>query len=405
MRTARGVFFLFVTLTLFIGVPGQAQSAPLTITPEVQYIFGQQITFRASIRSDIPIQEVLVFFQAQGDPNTIIGVAMDDGETVVYVHDVTGRYVQVFSTVEYWFRVTLEGGEVQTSETFSFFYGDNRFVWQTLEGPPFRVHWYEGDVSFAQFVLDTARLGVVQSARILDAEPPANVDIYAYANLDDYQLARGLMGPLWAGGHADPKVGLIVVSLPDGVGQQLNVERKIPHEVAHIMLYQAAGEGFWNLPTWLNEGFASMMELNPNPDYHFLLATGFENDVLLPLSVLCAPFPRDASGAVLSYAESTAFVRYLEQTYGPAGVRALVREYGGGAGCENGPLAAPFNKTLARLERDWRGAAFSENVTLTALSELSPWLALMAAILLGPLIAATGTLRRRPLSEQSMLLR
>ncbi|NJN44058.1 MAG: hypothetical protein HC806_04560 [Anaerolineae bacterium] len=290
----------------------------------------------------------------------------------------------------------MEGGTVEETERFTFFYEDNRFQWQTLEGVPFRVHWYEGDTEFAQTILDAAREGAQQAGAILDVEFPDIVEVYVYGSLSDYQGARDAMGPFWAGGHADPKAGVIVVSLPLGENQRLEVERKIPHEIAHLLLYQAAGEGFGNLPTWLNEGFASTLERNPNPDYPFLVTSAVEKGTLIPMAALCNPFPRDASGAVLAYAEATSFVRYIQERFGPLGLRALVRAYADGAGCELGTLTEPIELPLTQLEREWREGPLAENLALTALREVAPWLVLLGAILLGPIIIVVGSWRMRP---------
>lgn len=387
---ARGILFLILMGVYFAAArPGQAQAATVVTDLGVAYTFGQQITFRASVQSESPIEEVRVFFQSPEMPNALSGVArLDESGLAVYQHDLSTAAVRAFSEVAYWFAVTLEGGQVFTSERFSFLYQDSRFEWQTLTGEPFRVHWYQGNAAFAQLILDTAQRGLREAVTILDAARPEQVDIYVYANPDDYALARDLLQPDWVGGHTDPAAGVIVVPLLPGEEQRLEVERKIPHEVAHIVLYQYAGSGYANLPTWLNEGFASRMELNPNPDYLFLIQTAQQNQSLLPISSLCDPFPRDASGAVLAYAESTSFVRYLERAYGPAGIRALVRSYSQGASCENGPRAAPFDTSLSQLEQEWRSATFSETTVQITLEPLVPWLVLAVVVLAGPLIAA-----------------
>ena len=375
--------------------PARAQEDSLETQPEADYAFGERITFGASFAPELSIEKVEVSFQANGGA-TVVEEATQTARGWVYVHDVRARYVEAFATVTYWFRVTLTGGEVQESERFSFYYEDNRFDWQTLEGVPFRVNWYEGDTAFAQAILDAARTGAQQAGAILDAEFPELIEVYVYGRLQDYQFVRDAMGPLWAGGHADPAGGVIVVSLPPGENQSLEIERKIPHEVAHMLLYEATGEGFWNLPTWLNEGFASTMEQNPNPDYPFLVASAVQKGTLIPMASLCQPFPRDASGAILAYAESTSFMRYIQQRYGQPGIRAIVAAYANGAACELGTLVAPVELPLTQLEREWREGPLAENVALTALREVLPWLALLGAMLVGPVIVILGSMRAKP---------
>jgi len=399
MRGWRRVMIGLVLLLGVFGSPARGQEGGLDAQAEVAYTFGEQITFQVRFSPELSIEGVEIFFQANSDP-TVVEAATLAGGVWVYEHNVRARYVRAFGMVTYWFRVTLGDGDggrllpAQETERFSFFYEDNRFDWQVLEGVPFRVHWNTGDAAFAQFVLDTARAGAQQAGVILDAEFSEAVEVYVYGQLVDYQFVRDAMGPLWAGGHADPEAGVIVVSLPPGENQRLEVERKIPHEVAHLMLYQATGEGFWNLPTWLNEGFASTMERNPNPDYPFLVASAVEKGTLIPMMALCQPFPRDASGAVLAYAEATSFVRYVQMQFGPEGVRAMVNAYANGAGCELGTNVEPINLPLPQLEREWREGELAENVTLTALREVAPWLVLLGAMVVGPVVVVVISSRK-----------
>lgn len=389
-RPRRALIWLGWVLLLGLLVsPAHAQEGTPEAQPEVTYMFGEHITFRVRFPSALSIQQVEVFFQANSDPTVVAPMTLDGGEWG-YQHDVRAQYVRVFGKVAYWFRLTLEGGETVETARFSFFYEDNRFAWQTLEGVPFRVHWYSGDTAFAQAVLDAARLGAQQAGLILDSELSELVEIYVYGQLVDYQFARSAMGPLWAGGHADPDAGVIVVSLPPGENQMLEVERKIPHEVAHLILYAATGAGFSNLPTWLNEGFASTLEQNPNPDYETLVDSAVQKGTLLPLETLCQPFPRDAAGAVLAYAESTLFIRYVQTRFGQEGIRAMVNAYANGAGCAQGTNVPPINLSLSQLEREWREDNLAENVILTALREVAPWLVLLGVVSIGPIFVVVG---------------
>ena len=91
-------------------------------------------------------------------------------------------------------------------------------------------------------------------------------------------------------GHADPDLGVMVVSVPDGPTQRIEMERQIPHELMHVLLYQLIGNKY-QLPTWFNEGLATISELYPDPDYYTYLMRAKANDSLIPLTNLCASFP------------------------------------------------------------------------------------------------------------------
>lgn len=396
MQRFRNLILLILLTGLFGAVQSaRAQSAMITNT-KVNYIFGEQITFEAKIQTDIPVDSVTLFFQFSSDPKTVLGEAfVNERGEIFYVHDTIEQFVQAFTQIDYWYRVELENGEVLTSQVFSFEYEDNRFHWQVLESEPFIVHWYEGDIPLAQFILDTAHLGMTKIQDMIQAPPPEKIDIYIYANSEDYQFAKGLLGQRWIGGHADPESGFIFVSLPASPEQRLEVERKIPHEVAHILLFHAAGEGFWDLPTWLNEGIASNNELYPNPDYRFLLTSARESNGLIPMTSLCNPFPRDASGILLSYAQSASFVHYLHQNYGDAGIQAIVNQYAGGAGCELGTQVSPIGKPLSQLESEWQSSSFTQAAPELNVNESLFWMVVMVFLMIGPITVIIFGPRRR----------
>ena len=66
-------------------------------------------------------------------------------------------------------------------------------------------------------------------------------------------------------GHAAPDLGVVLISIPAGPDEGLEMQRQIPHELMHLAQYEVIGENFTNQPYWLIEGMASEAELYPNP--------------------------------------------------------------------------------------------------------------------------------------------
>jgi hypothetical protein len=198
----------------------------------------------------------------------------------------------------------------------------------------------------------------------------------------------------WVGAHTDPDLDVMVVSLPAGPEQRLEMERQIPHELMHLLLFQWLGPGYANLPTWLDEGLASIAELYPNPDYLVLLDNAVDKDELLPMASLCDTFPRDASSAFLAYAQATSFTRFLQQQYGSAGLGKLAEAYADGMTCERGVQVA-LGSTLKQLELRWRREAFGNAATLRALANLSPWLVVLILVLIVPIWLTINGARKR----------
>jgi hypothetical protein len=166
--------------------------------------------------------------------------------------------------------------------------------------------------------------------------------------------------------------------LAPGGQQSLEIERQVPHEVAHLILYQGLGpQGYSNLPAWLNEGIASNVEIYSDPLRREWLRVANEMDGLYPFFSLCAAFPQDEAAARLAYAQSASFVRYLLDTYNPTGFATLVEAYVDSGDCLNAPLAS-FGKDLNQLDAEWRAANFSQANAVVQAVDALPWPTILA---------------------------
>jgi hypothetical protein len=375
---------LLILLLLLPSLTVGAESGVQITQPEINYTFGEHLLLETQIQAETPISQVKLFIKPEGETNTITASApMTTPDRVIHEVDLNQNPIRAFSTISYYYEVFLENGDTFTSPTFTFFYDDNHFDWQMREAGAFRVHWYQGDVEFAQTVLDIAYEGLIKIQSYIPVSQPEQVDIYVYASALDMQSTLLLSGQSWVAGHADPDLNVIVVSLPPGPAQVYETKRQIPHELMHVMLYQRLGPAYRNLPKWLNEGLASISELFPNPDYQLMLENAYENETLISINELCEAFPVDASSIQLSYAESTSFTRYLHQQYGNQGVESLLSQYANGLGCERGVEVA-LGIPLAKLEHDWRRVTFNEHSLNVVFETLSPWLLLCALVLITP---------------------
>ncbi len=394
MRRYLSIALLLVWLGLGLQ-PAYAQDGVQVVQATARYEFGQQVTIQATIHSPTPLSRVEVFLQPQGSPHTVVGEALlgDNGQ-VFYLLDLQRQPLRAFATVLYWFRVTTEDGQVVTTPAFSFDYYDQRFDWQTLESPPFVVHWYQGSTADAQQVLDAARQGLSAFQQVLPVEAPPRLDIFVYAKYYDLQSSLEGINRHLVAGHADPDLGLVVAALPPGPSFALDTRQRIPHELAHVLLYRFAGpQGMAHIPPWLDEGLASLMEAFPSPDYAVALQKAAQDAQLIPLRDLCTAFPTDASGALLAYAEAQSFVDYLYRRYGSQGLQQLVQAYMAGLGCENAPQQA-LGTSLAGLEHAWQAELFGSGAGVPW-ETLLPWLVLLL-LSLTPVAAALWWGRRRP---------
>jgi hypothetical protein len=169
------------------------------------------------------------------------------------------------------------------------------------------------------------------------------------------------------------------------------METLIPHELAHIILYEQSGDGYDNLPAWLREGLASLAELYPDPDYVGALQEASGNDTLIAVEELCDGFPLDASNAYLAYAESHSFVRFLRDSYGTSGLLSLISAYSDGLDCEQGPVRA-LGSSLGALDTRWRESVLGQSAAGLFARGMLPYLLLLGVFILMPFL---GMLQRR----------
>jgi hypothetical protein len=354
---------LFIVTLLFFSSTRQAKAQESIEVTDVRvgHDFGEEIRFSARVEASNPIKEVLLIFRDVNEENT---------------------------------RVISLDPDSKTSKKYSIIYADNRFDWEMREDEMLRVYWNSGDEAFGLAALDVARSGLKEIQTLFPVPLDERIDIYIYASSVDLQNALFMGGETWIAGHASPALGIVFVAIAPGEQEQIFMQKKIPHELTHILLYRYIGENYNRLPTWLNEGLASIAEQYANPDYALALKRAVENKTLISIDELCEPFPRDASQAFLAYAESESFTRYLQNNYGTSGLDDLIIAYADGLSCEKGVEDA-LGRSLTYLDGNWQESVLGANPFGVAWRALSPYVVLFALLLATPLITGIFALKKR----------
>jgi hypothetical protein len=400
-------WFAILTILIQLAVPLFSQpvaraaalqdpdSGLLIVNQEVRFEFGSRITFTVRVQSETStVQEMIVFITPEGKPTVWEEITLDEDGTGTLQIDARRLSLSPFSIVNYRFEARLANDSSLSSETFWFEYTDNRFKWQSQDDGIFQVYWYSSELTLGQEILNIAQQGLQKAQTILQAQPPQPLRIYAYASSRDLQYALQMGSHSWIAGHANPELGMIMISIPSGPERKLELERQIPHEIAHLLQYQMIGDSFMNQPVWLIEGMASLAELYPNPEYRRVLESTAQVQDVIPFRELCTSFPREANGAFRAYAQSDSFVSYLHAKYGAEKLRKLILEYQDGLGCEEG-FAVVYSATLDRMEQRWKQEVLGINTGQLAMQNLSPYL------LLGLLIILPASLALLPLKNKA----
>lgn len=395
---------IVITLTnLFVALPARAavlslpkgQSGIVLENVDAMVTFGEQIVFIATIKPSISIQRIniSIFDESQAVRMTEPLSVNADGYSEFRL-DTRQLTLRPFSTIKWNYQFTLGDGSTTNSEVYSVRYADDRFNWQTLESGTLRVNWYTGDAAFGQMAMDTLQSGLASVSRLVAVDLAQPTEFYIYATAEDLRATLGDSASHWIAGHADPTLGVVMVVIGPGPDQSILMEQRIPHELMHVMLYRAVGAGYGNIPAWLSEGTATLVELYPNADYDRVLTDAAQSNRLIPLSDLCASFPADTGQAFLAYAESRSFTNYLHETYGSTGLLKLATSYADGVGCGRGPELA-FGISLSSLENRWQAARLGQTPILPALENLAPYLVLLCIVIGFPFISIIITMRRK----------
>jgi hypothetical protein len=381
----RTTLIIIIWACLLAFVPSGHAQASIQAQLSHDYRFGSYVAFEAILPAQVIPKEARLFFIAQGENSTRTGQANVNRNVLSYRLELAEQPLRAFVDIDYWFEFEAPDGQNLSTQIGKFRYLDDRYSWQERMNGQIRLKWYEGDTQFAQAVIDTAQTGYANIQTILPLPLEQPVEIYSYASAQEMRDTLQSFSRNWVGAHADPDLGVMVISLPQGPEQRLEMERQVPHELMHILLYRHLGNGYANLPAWLNEGLASLAELYPNPDYIVLIERALQKGSLLPMASLCATFPRDASGTFLAYAQSASFTRFLVDEFGTSGMEKLLQAYANGLGCEQGVQSATSN-SMTELERRWRQTYFGENAWLSGLEKLLPYVGLVLAVVIIPLL-------------------
>lgn len=376
-----------VALALIVTAPAVAQRE---VTTGHHYTFGQAATFFITLPAASTAAEATIYLEIDKRTQAYT-VPLDEGHGQ-YLRDLRVNPMPPFAAVTYWWQYNDATGKEQHIAGDTFLYEDNRFDWKAQRDGGIEVKWVSGDRSVMIRAIDIAKETALRIQGTLDTAPLDAVTIYIYPSLPDLQSALRLTGREWVGGQAYPEYGVVLVTMPPSDEAILKMQRDIPHELTHKMLYDlTTPQNYANIPAWLNEGLATYYESLPDPAFELSLKQATDAGRLIPMETLCHPFTGEYEDILLAYAQSQSFLRYLQQTYGWTKLRELVDSYAIGLDCVTGSEDA-LDANLSQLDRDWRAwLAREADVTDTPITtealaamvhDLAPWLLLLGILFL-----------------------
>ncbi len=410
--TPRRLFasLIAAVLLLVAGSPAHAQDGGLlSADAQADYVYGETLRFTAHVDAPEPLMAASLHLR--------VGTGVDDVLLAVPIQQpapydlswtigVDELSLPPFVTVLYYWEFTGNSGALYQTGSSVLRYEDDTVPWRWEASSTERVTVYTGSPNHeaAEPALGIAVDALARAESLLNAGPVPHVEIYIYPELPDMVSSLRLHGERvqdWVAAYAVPNSQIALVAARPGPEMLPNLERDVPHEVAHLVVASTAPAGGANVPAWFNEGLALYLVGDTDPALEKVLDDTARGGAFLPLGALCGPgyFGLGPREAALAYAQSESLVRYIHTRYGAEGIRALLAAFNGGATCEDAVPQA-LGLSLAELETQWHNQVLSQTASSPSSdASIVPWLVVWALSMVLALLFTAPQPRRSPSTQ------
>jgi len=351
----------FAAATPVAAAPRAVAHAPAfrIIAQSAKPEFPERITFDLTVASDgAPITAARLFYRPVAAEVTSLAVAEVHAAQQLTIHqvvDMRANYLPPGLDLQYVWSLTDAAGNEFTTAPQTFLYQDDRFLWQVVSGGQVTVYYYAGDQAFGRDILTTAQRTIAGLGTRFGVAGTRPVHIVVYGSTRDFAGSLPANSAEWIGGQAHPELGLIVTGIQPEGGNAAEIRRIVPHEVSHLLLYEATANPYGSVPHWLDEGIAVYNQETADSSLDALLTRAVSSGALLSTRSLNSNFPLDPTTARLSYAESVSLVRFLLARYGDAKLGELLRGFGDELSPDEALLRV-FGFDTDGLDREWKAS-------------------------------------------------
>ena len=302
--------------------------------------------------------------QITSEQEAEIASTVPPGTDIRVTLDLSTHYMPPGVEVEYYWSLFDDAGGTTDTAVKTFKLLDERYSWQTLTDDKngVSVHWYtvrfqEGGSPFGKRLLETSSQALGRLEREIGASLERPADIWVYATQEELASALFEFNPEWVGAQAFPDLGLVLAAIADDDTAENEIGRLLPHELSHLVLYQATRNPYNSPPTWLEEGIAVHNQDVRYPDEEAALREAASEGRLVPLRALSSPFGADEETSVLSYAQVGSVIDFVveDERYGPQKLSRTISAFQGGVTYDEA-LQSGLGVTIDELDKQWREA-------------------------------------------------
>ncbi|MBA2247475.1 MAG: hypothetical protein H0W23_05055, partial [Chloroflexia bacterium] len=201
------------------------------------------------------------------------------------------------------------------------------------------------------------------------------IDLWVYPSAEDFRGAQQQNSREAVAGASYPGYLLVMAVIPQGDTRE--IERVVPHEISHQVLFQATRNPFTLPPLWFDEGLATHYQTGGTDGYPGMVLAALREDRLFALDSLDTTFPYLPAQATLAYAASWSAVEYIRERYGDDGIERLITAFATGDPYDTA-IQNAFGVTLDGLDDQWRDWIGRRAATSPETNGTATWYAMAA---------------------------
>jgi len=323
------------------------------VSMEIENNYPDSITFSVVATSEVPLLRISFYYWLQGqDLRNLERVEFSSGDEISASYAWDTARITVAPSTPIYFSWELEdtSGNIFVSDEKLVYYDDLRFAWNEIRDDEIVVRWYDGNQEFGEFIYSTTRESLDQMEATTGAGLEFPIFVLLYSDFEDFASWHYYVED-WVGGQAFPPLGVTAEIIHSRASSSW-IRDVLPHEVAHLFFYQQINTNLASWPSWMDEGFAQYFEFNSKDPALERVNRAARHGELTPLRYIGGSFGHDPGQVQLAYDQSLSVVVFLLETWGDAGLEALIDEIRVGATISDA-LNGAFGVTFEEFEARW----------------------------------------------------
>jgi hypothetical protein len=380
--------FPVLVLILLASMPHEralAQSnTDIQVAQSASFVYGESLTFEVTATAATVLDSALLTVKIANREDVYSeAVPVSSGSVVSATRTVTVEALRLtpFARLAYFWNFHDQNGNQYRSPEQPLLYEDTSvpWTWKRTNRGHITINTNDRDQTVETTALEIATAALAEQSQTMGSTVQNDISVYVYPDLAPLVAGLRLHGQQihdWVAAYAIPDQHIVLIASASGPEMLPNMERDLPHEITHVIIYDIAGKAAMNVPGWLSEGLALGSAPTLDPTFKSVMDKSIDQGILLSLETLCMSNfsglpPRDTA---LAYAQSESVVQYISSRYGASQIQALLAAYANGLSCSSGVERA-LGISLPTLETQWHAQLARAAVSTPGQeTSLIPWI-------------------------------